>query len=291
MKKKTVLVLGATGMIGNVLFGELSKQKNLQVFGTEKDSSQGQKYIISNVDVLNLDSLIKTFSMVKPEIVLNCVGIIKQLSASFDAALSIELNALFPHRLAELSRAANARMIHFSTDCVFSGQKGSYLESDLSDAEDIYGKTKFLGEVINLPHCLTLRTSCIGHEIQGYHGLVEWFLTQERRANGYTGAIYSGVPTVELAKILAEIVIPNRKLSGLYHVSSEPITKYDLLTMVAKKYSKKIEIVPDDSVQIDRTLNSSKFRRKTGYSPPSWKVLVEKMHKHYFSSPLYRKYH
>lgn len=297
MAQTKILILGATGMIGNVLFRKLSQNRQFSVFGTVPEETQEKllenKYdqkIISHINIENLDSIIRVISEIKPVVVLNCVGLIKQMPNANDAAKAIYMNALFPHRLAHLLSLADIRLIHFSTDCVFSGQKGNYLEKDIGDVDDIYGKTKFLGEVVSYKNCLTIRTSCIGHELQGYHSLMEWFLTQGKSAWGYSRAIYSGIPTIELAEILAKIVIPNPSLNGLYHVSSAPISKYELLKLVAKIYQKKINIKIDEKTVIDRSLNSDKFRKKTGYNPPSWPILIKKMHQDYISNPLYRKY-
>jgi dTDP-4-dehydrorhamnose reductase len=171
---------------------------------------------------------------------------------------------------------------------VFDGKKGNYTEQDTSNAADLYGKTKYLGEV-HYPHCVTLRTSIIGHELKGKYGLVEWFLAQEGRVRGFTNAIYSGFPTVEMARIMGEYVIPSESLSGLYHVSSEPISKYDLLKLVSEKYGKEIEIEPYDEFRQDRSLESAHFRNVSGYVPPSWSELVDRMHMNYMESPYYEK--
>ena len=177
-----------------------------------------------------------------------------------------------------ICRSAGARMIHISTDCVFDGKKGNYTENDSSTADDLYGRSKFLGEVAYPPHCLTLRTSIIGHELKGKLGLVEWFLAQEGKVRGFTHAIYSGFPTIEFARIITDYILPRPELTGVYHVSSDPVSKYDLLNLVAKKYGKKIEIEPYDDFRQDRSLDSSLFRRLTGYMPPSWPELVDQMH-------------
>jgi dTDP-4-dehydrorhamnose reductase len=164
-----------------------------------------------------------------------------------------------------------------STDCVFSGRKGGYRESDPSDAEDFYGKSKFLGEVA-YPNTITLRTSIIGHELQSAHGLIDWFLAQQRECSGYRRAIFSGVPTVVLARIIRDVVIPLPELYGVYHVAAHPISKYELLRLVAEAYGKRIEIVPDDQVVIDRSLNAERFFAATGYAPSDWPELIRSMH-------------
>jgi len=292
MAKEKILILGATGMIGNTIFRVLSQNKKFDVLGTSRENTK--KDLISGIYIENIDSIIRVIAETKPTIVLNCVGLIKQMPNADDLATATYMNSLFPHRLAHLLSISNIRMVHFSTDCVFSGEKGNYLEPDLADATDIYGKTKYLGEVINYKNCLTIRTSCIGHELQEYCGLVEWFLTQKTSVWGFKKAIYSGIPTVELAEILSKIVIPNHKLNGLYQISAEPISKYDLLNLIAKEYNKKIDIkvatVNQEKTTVDRSLNSTKFRKKTGYNPQSWPDLIKKMHQDYKSNPIYRKY-
>jgi dTDP-4-dehydrorhamnose reductase len=180
-------------------------------------------------------------------------------------------------------RTAGARLIHVSTDCVFDGKKGNYTENDISNATDLYGRSKFLGEVAYSPHCVTLRTSIIGHEIKGRLGLIEWFMSQDKKIQGYKNAIFSGFPTIEVAHILRDYILPNQNLTGIYHISSDPISKYELLKLVAEKYDKKIEIEPYDDFYQNRSLDSSLFRKITGYEPPTWPELIEKMYKHYMS--------
>ncbi|MGE5474755.1 MAG: dTDP-4-dehydrorhamnose reductase family protein [Ignavibacteriales bacterium] len=295
---KKVLILGATGMLGHTIFDELSKKPDLEVYGTVRDATNMEKYfshelmenIRDKVDINNFDLVIRTITEVKPDIVINCIGIIKQLPEAKDPINCITINALFPHRVAMICNTVGARMIHISTDCVFSGKKGNYMESDLPDADDLYGRTKLLGEVNNYNHCITLRTSVIGHEIRGNLSLIEWFMRQEGKTRGYTNAIFSGFPTVELARIIADYVIPNEDLSGLYHVSAEPISKYDLLKLVSEKYDKKIEFEKFEDFYSDKSLNSNLFRNAAGYLPPSWPDMIEKMHENYNSSICFKKF-
>ena len=287
-KNEKILIIGVTGMLGHTLFTALSTQKNREVSATARSreglsrwfSPELTKQIHPNTDADNFDSVLRVMADVKPAVVVNCVGIVKQLPAAKDPLVSIALNSLFPHRLALACKAVGARMIHISTDCVFSGAKGRYTEKDPSDADDLYGKTKFLGEVA-YPHCVTLRTSIIGHELKGKYGLVEWFLSQEGKVQGYTHAVYSGFPTVEIARIISDYVVPNAGLHGLFQVSSEPISKMELLKLVAKQYNKRVELVPFDDFRSDRSLDSGNFRKVTGYVPPSWPALVENMHRHW----------
>lgn len=278
-----VLVLGASGMLGNAMFRVLSQGAGLEVFGTARSgsvrrffASEAGQRIIAGVDVENQDSLARVFAELKPQVVVNCIGLIKQLADADDPLQALPINAMLPHRLARLCELGGARLVHVSTDCVFTGTKGNYRESDLSDATDLYGKSKFLGEVA-YPSTITLRTSIIGHEMSSAHGLVGWFLAQEGRVKGYTRAIFSGLPTVELARVVRDVVLPRTDLSGLYHVASSPIAKYDLLKLVAQVYGKAIEIVPDDAVLIDRSLNADRFKEASGYVAPPWPELVKAM--------------
>ena len=287
--QKKVLILGGMGMLGHTLFRQLSLRPELDVHATARESeglsalfpSGLSKKMITDVDVNRFDTLIGACSAVRPDIVINCIGLIKQLPIASEPIPAISINALLPHRLALLCRAISARLIHFSTDCVFDGAKGNYRETDPPTATDLYGISKYLGEVADPPHCLTLRTSIIGHEIKGKLGLIEWFLAEKGKVRGFTKAIYSGVPTVEMSRIVAERVIPNPDLTGVFHVSSDPISKYDLLGLVAKRYERPTEIDPYGDIRIDRSLDSTAFRQITGYIPPAWPVLVAKMHEDY----------
>jgi dTDP-4-dehydrorhamnose reductase len=291
MRTSKILVLSTSGMLGHTLFLRLSERNDLDVFSTVRDQSllprwfapERLKKIRSNVHADRFETVKRTLDEIKPDVVINCIGIIKQLPISKDPITSITINALFPHRLAQACQTVGARMIHISTDCVFSGRKGNYKETDIPDANDLYGRTKLLGEV-EYSHCVTLRTSIIGHELKGKYGLIEWFLSQEGKVRGFTRAIYSGLPTVEMAKIIAEYVLPYGDLHGLYHVSSEPISKYDMLKIVAEKYGKKIEIEPASDIVIDRSLDSKRFRDATGYKPPTWPDLINAMYRDFKDS-------
>ncbi|MGB9082223.1 MAG: SDR family oxidoreductase [Desulfuromonadaceae bacterium] len=281
-----ILILGATGMLGNTLLCDLSRRDGFEVHATARNRAGLERWFSPEqlerinvpVDVGDFDSVVRVLAEVRPDVVINCIGVIKQLAGAKDSLMCIKINALFPHCLAKACERIGARLIHISTDCVFSGKKGGYVESDFPDCDDLYGRTKLLGEV-DYPHAVTLRTSIIGHELNSCVSLIDWFLAQEGRVRGYTRAIYSGFPTVEMARIIAEIVIPRPGLSGLYQVSSEPISKYDLLCLVRERYGKKIEIDPDYEFFCDRSLDSSKFFAATGYVPPAWPELVEMMHR------------
>jgi dTDP-4-dehydrorhamnose reductase len=294
MKPRRVLVIGAAGMLGHVLFSVLSARVDLEVHATARTAEELDRWfppvllgrIRGGVDAERFDTVLPALEAVRPDLVVNCIGVIKQIPAAKDPVVSISVNSLFPHRLAQACAQVGARMIHISTDCVFSGEKGNYRESDRPDAADLYGRTKHLGEV-DAAGCVTLRTSLVGHELAGRHGLVEWFLSQEGTVKGFARAVFSGFPTVEMARIVAERIIPYDRLSGLYHVSSEPISKYDLLQLVAKEYGKRIGIERDEEFACDRSLDSSRFCEATGYEPPSWPELVARMKAHFADSPLY----
>lgn len=279
-----VLVLGASGMLGNAVMRVLSENKGWQVFGTVRSGTASRHFppdiaasLVAGVDVEDQDALVRVFASVRPDVVINCIGLIKQLADGDDPLLALPINAMLPHRLARLCELAGSRLVHVSTDCVFSGSRGAYVEEDVSDALDLYGKSKFLGEVHDA-HAITLRTSIIGHELQSAHGLVEWFLSQQGRCKGYRRAVFSGLPTVVLAKIIRDVVIPRPELSGLYHVAAAPISKFDLLTLVARQYNKNIEIVPDDAVVIDRSLRADRFQQASGYVADGWPELIKQMH-------------
>ncbi|MEW6292609.1 MAG: SDR family oxidoreductase [Pseudomonadota bacterium] len=278
-----ILILGASGMLGNAMMRVMAETGEHDVWGTARAgvvkrhySAQLGERILAGVDVENADVLARVFAEVRPEVVVNCIGLVKQLTEADDPLMALPINAMLPHRLARLCDLIGARLVHVSTDCVFNGTKGGYRESDPSDAEDLYGKSKFLGEVA-YPHTITLRTSIIGHEIASAHGLVGWFLVQEGSVKGYRRAIFSGLPTVELSRIVRDLVLPRPALSGLYHVAASPIAKFDLLELIASAYGKNIMIEPDDRVVIDRSLDATRFREATGYVAPPWPELVARM--------------
>lgn len=282
-------------MLGHKLFFQYNKAENFEVYSTARNSAGLDKWfplellkkVINGVDADNFSSVEKAIKEVQPEVVINCIGIIKQLPSAKDPIPAITINSLLPHKLAKVSQEVGARLIHISTDCVFDGVKGNYTEHDESNATDLYGRTKFLGEVDH-PNAITLRTSIIGHELKGDYGLVGWFLSQENQVKGFTRAIYTGFPTAELARIIAEYVIPNEEMTGLYQVSSEPISKYELLNLISSKYEKEIHIEPYGDFVLDRSLDSTLFRNITGYQPPSWSELVEMMYKDYKKSTYYK---
>lgn len=279
-----VLVLGASGMLGNAVFRLFAQSPSFLTMGSLRSTNllcylakDLHDRVICGVDVENLDSLTGLFAKSRPDVVINCIGLVKQLAAADDPLVVIPVNALLPHRLARLCEVAGARLVHISTDCVFSGVKGMYTEADVSDAKDLYGRSKYIGEV-DYPHAITLRTSIIGHELSGSQSLVGWFLAQQEGVRGFRRAIFSGLPTVELALVIRDYVIPKPELHGLYHVSAKAINKYELLRLVANVYGKSVEIHPDDQLVIDRSLDSTLFCQATDYHPKAWSELIQLMH-------------
>ncbi len=277
-----VLVLGASGMLGNAMLRVLSQQHDFAVYGTLRSANMALHELAPRAQLLHgihadqPDSLISAFTQSRPQVVINCVGLVKQLAGAEDALEAIPINGLLPHRLAKLCELTQARLVHISTDCVFSGNQGNYRESDLPDAQDLYGRSKLIGEAC-YRHSITLRTSIIGHELGRDHGLVGWFLSQQGRVKGYTEAIFSGLPTCELARVVRDFVIPNTGIHGLYHVAAEPISKHDLLQIVNREYGKNLKIEPDDQVKINRSLDASRFREATGYVASAWPDLIAQM--------------
>lgn len=274
-----VLILGANGMLGHQACRTLSH--HFDVWGTVRQMKPNydflpQDHILTYVDATDVETVEEALEHVQPAVVVNCIGIIKQIKEAKDPITSIFVNAMFPHMLARECTARRIRLIHISTDCVFLGTKGMYTEDDAPDALDMYGRTKQLGEV-GEPY-LTLRTSIIGHELDTQNGLLAWFLSQKgKTVSGFRKAIFSGLTTQALSKILVEIIQNHPRLSGLYHVSAAPIDKYSLLDMIRATLALDINIEPKDDPEIDRSLDSTRFRDITGWLPPSWQVMVEEL--------------
>lgn len=229
------------------------------------------------VDVRDQAGLERVIAAFRPEALVNCVGIVKQRDEAAASIPSIEINALLPHRLALLARAASCRLVHMSTDCVFSGRKGNYREADVPDAEDLYGRSKLLGEV-DQPGCITLRTSIVGTELSRKTGLLEWFLSQRGgRISGYRKAIFTGFSTQEMARIIERLLVEHPQASGLYHVSSDPISKYDLLSQLNRALDLGTTIEPQDAFFCDRSLDSTRFRTEFNYRPPHWSEMIAEL--------------
>lgn len=278
-----VLVLGASGMIGRTVLRVLADALGGSVHGTLRCAAARAALppdlsarLHLNVDLRSEDQLTALLLEARPGVVINCVGLTKHQPDGQEPLPALLLNAVLPQRLARLCRLAGVRLVQISSDCVFSGRRGAYREDDPPDAEDVYGRTKALGEVSG-PGLLTLRTSTIGHEWQTRHGLLEWFLAQAE-CPGYTRARFSGLPTEALARVLRDQVLPNPALQGLYHVAGEPIAKDALLRLIAAQYGHAARITPDDSVVVDRTLDGARFRAATGFIAPPWPELIAGMH-------------
>lgn len=285
MTSKRTLILGASGMLGSAVLRAFHGVPGQIVAATVRNpsslkhfSAEQQADIITNVDVLDETALVSLLNYTRPDTIINCVGLIKQLASAKDPLVALPLNALFPHRLARLAALSGSRLIHISTDCVFAGSKGNYTEGDTADASDLYGMSKYLGEVVDYENAVTLRTSIIGRELTSTNSLVDWFLTQTGEVKGFTHAIFSGLPTCELATVIRDVVAPDRKLKGLYHVSAEAISKYELLRLIAAEYGKEISILPSDQLSIDRSLDSTQFTEVSGYTAPKWPELIKRMH-------------
>jgi dTDP-4-dehydrorhamnose reductase len=277
-----ILVLGSTGMLGSTMLRYFQSCGRYKVLGTSRQVAvpEGLKslsdVILRGVEVEYPDILENILDKYRPTIVINCVGLVKQLDSSFDPLRALAINSIFPHRLNYLCQKIGARLILISTDCVFDGELGMYTEDDWPNALDLYGRSKLLGEVNN-SNAITLRTSIIGHEVGKPHSLLEWFLGQTSEIKGFRKAIFSGLPTIELSRVIHDIVIPKHELNGLYHVSSKPINKFDLLSLIAIQYQKEISIIPDDDLTIDRSLNSSKFAFEAGFKANSWPDMISEM--------------
>jgi len=289
--KLKVLVIGATGMLGYSIFENLREHSNFEVYGTvrsikgkEAFFEESQDTLIQGIDVTNIKDVEGVIADIKPAVVINCIGLIKQQSLSKLHIDAVAVNSLLPHQLAQICNENNARLIHFSTDCVFDGMVGSYSEDDLPTARDLYGKSKCLGEVDYAPH-LTLRTSIIGHELASSVSLVDWFLSQENKVKGFSRAVFSGLPTCVIAKLLAEKILPNvlinNDLTGLYQLSVIPIDKYSLLKTIASVYNKEIQIVESTELVIDRSLVSERLRKVINLDVPSWESLITDMYSDY----------
>lgn len=276
-----ILVLGVAGMLGSTLFRVLSESSEHDVYGTLRHSdvvfNQYDKKLLKGIDVLDNHLVESVIKRLKPDVVINCVGVIKQLNFAEDPLVVIPINSLLPHRLYKICNSLDARLIHISTDCVFSGSLGNYRESDNPDPLDLYGRSKLLGEV-NKPNALTIRTSIIGHEMNTKLALLEWFLSKDSDVKGYASAFFSGLTTLELSKLIMNKILLRPDISGLYHVASHKISKYDLLKTVASVYGKNNNIIEDNSILIDRSLNAKAFNKIAGYSPPIWRELIEDMY-------------
>lgn len=278
-----VLVLGGSGMLGHCLLLHFA-DRGFEVKATMRQGEAAYQRFgmfptarcFFGVDLRDVSAVQGVLAQFRPDVVLNAAGLVKQRDIAKQALPCLEINAVFPHRLAELCEPLGARILHISTDCVFSGARGNYRETDPIDATDVYGLTKYLGEPRE-GNCLTLRTSILGPELERQQGLFEWFMAQRGTVRGFRNATYTGFTTFEMARILERMVVKFPEARGLYHVSSEPISKYELLCKIKAQAGLSTEIVPDDTVRYDRSLDSSRFRKAFGYTPPDWDVMVAEL--------------
>jgi len=286
--RQNILVLGASGMLGAAIFSKLPKvSETYTVFGTYRGHSltpalNERMHLLKLDDVFHENVLLEILTTYKIDVVINAIGLIKQIGNELSKADFVRVNGWLPHYLMGLCDQVGARFIEISTDCVFTGKNGHYSEDDTPDARDVYGLTKLLGEVTDNQNAITIRTSIIGHESGRAASLIDWFLSQTDEVKGYRKAIFSGFPTVYLADIIGRYILPNAELNGLYHVSANPIDKFTLLSLVAEAYQHKVNLVPYDDFIIDRSLNSSRFKAATGFVSPDWPELVNIMN----SNPL-----
>ncbi len=279
-----ILILGASGMLGHQLWQYLSvrfPKTYATIRGCRDDYKsfslfKNANHVIEKIDALNFPDIEKVFDEIKPEVILNCIGVTKRRENANNSDISITLNALLPHQLAAWGEKNNAKIVNFSTDCVFDGKAGNYTENSPTSAADIYGKTKALGEV-KTGNTLTLRSSFIGPELSHGSELLEWFLAQHGEVKGFRNAIYSGLTTYELCRVVENLLVNYPNARGLYNVSSDPISKFELLMLIRKKMKLDIKIIPDDEFKCDRSLDSSKFRKEFNYSPPSWEAMIDEL--------------
>lgn len=277
------MVMGGTGMLGHQLLRDLTDSGH-EVVGTVRGdiSPRLEKFgisaqVMTGIDALAPETVRRALFILQPDVVINCIGFVKQLESPSSAQLEFELNARFPHVLARLCTDSGCRLIHISTDCVFLGDRGMYQESDPVDARDLYGKTKAAGEVTDVEGCLTIRTSIIGHELWTRNGLLEWFLNETGEVQGRAQAIFSGFPTTVLAQVIDRHVLPAVDLNGLYHVSADPISKFELLGLINRHYHRSTLVQREETYSIDRSLDSTRFRLRTGFQPESWPNMIAKM--------------
>lgn len=278
-----VLIFGANGMLGHKLYQRLSER--FDVFGTirsefvavERFQIFSSESIIENVEVDDISRIERAIDIAMPDCVVNAIGVIKQAPEMADPLATLTVNSVFPVRLQMLAERHGFGLITISTDCIFAGRKGNYSEADIPDATDLYGVSKFLGEVGG-ENALTVRTSLIGRELGTSQSIVEWFIgNRGGRVKGFPRAIYSGFPTVVFADVIADLVENHRELNGVWNITSEPISKLDLLVLLNRYFDANVEITPDDSVVIDRSLDPTRFRNAIGFVPEPWDAMIARM--------------
>jgi len=279
-----ILILGGNGMIGHKMYQVLSKNylDTWVLFKKQIDQINfseifNKDKVIENFDLIQFDKLKIILDNISPDVIINAAGVTIRRGINDDMYKSILINSALPHFLDNWTKINNKRLIHFSTDCVFSGKKDFYTEASVTDAEDTYGKTKALGEVVS-KNSVTLRGSMIGRELENKTELLEWFLNQNKTTvNGYTNVIYSGITTFRMANYVDKIIRDFPDMHGIYNVSSNSITKYELVNLFNSYFNNESSIIPDNSYTSNKDLDSSKFYKDTGLIKPNWKELVEEL--------------
>ena len=277
-----VLVLGAGGMLGHKVFQRARPE--FETLGTIRawNPTWGALGIfdqsaLRELEASDFGAVKRLLEETRPDWVVNCIGVVKQRRLAQDESYSNVINADLPWLLAETAMKRSFRLIHISTDCVFSGAEGQYREANPPDPVDAYGRSKLAGEVTG-KGVLTLRTSMIGREIGGWSSLVEWFLRNpEPKVKGFNRAIFSGLTTLAMADEILRLIREGSPLTGLYHISADAVDKYHLLSMVRDAYGVTTEIEPDDSFVIDRSLNSDRYRRDANFAPAPWPRMIADM--------------
>jgi dTDP-4-dehydrorhamnose reductase len=283
---KKVLILGGDGMLGYRVWKTLIKEPNLQVAQTTRKSTQSfsgfpEQYLRglhTGISATNYIAINQVIAQEKPEFIINCIGVVKQRKDA-DLQEQYHINGFLPHYFSSICELIGAKLIHFSTDCVFSGNSGNYSELDNPDPLDVYGRTKLLGEVVEQKNALTLRTSIIGREKFNKMGLVEWYLSNAKNSSvgGYHNAIFSGLTTLELSKLIVQIINRSVFLNGLYHVAAEPINKFDILGLFNTYYGLDLKIEAQENPRINRSLSAARFNETLMYTPPSWNDMIRDM--------------
>lgn len=276
MSSERILILGASGMLGSMLFKCFHEYSGHDVLGVIRSNSLFKNYSTSQAhalrvidDILNPNTARAIILDFKPTYVINCIGLVKQLGESLNPLLALPINSIYPHQLDHICTDIGCKLIHFSTDCVFSGTSGNYSEDSIADARDLYGLSKYLGEVSSL-NAITLRTSIIGHELTRHSSLLDWFLKSDVRVLGFKNAVFSGLTTRAIYDVIIDHIIPIKGLSGLFHLASHPISKFDLLLAIKSEYGKIIEVIPSESPVVNRSLASTRFEASTGYIQKPW---------------------
>jgi dTDP-4-dehydrorhamnose reductase len=277
-----ILITGASGMVGHRLVRHFAADREviavLRPGGRpgrlDRVLAPATQEISPSLTSTDIGRLLDRH---QPQVVLNAAGLIKQRPAARDEAAMMEANCALPTRLAAACAARGIRLVHVSSDCVFSGTRGRYREDDVPDASDTYGRSKAMGEPVG-PGCLSLRTSVIGPEIGSAFGLLEWFRSRRgQQADGYKRVIFPGLPTIAVAEIMEMVIDRFPDLSGLFHVGADPISKYDLLDLINQRYALGVTLRAVDHPVSDRSLDCSRFAAATGYRAEPWPVLIDRM--------------